>query len=82
MSEYTYQPFQEFLTGLHGIGFITNSDLLRRIDEKDTRGIVVTAGPTSGVLSIQGKLKSLAHLMRMYGHPPRKGTHGIRGYRL
>ena len=82
MDDRTYLPFEDFLKELHGSGFLTGTEILTKIDDRRRRRIEVTPCPISGVLSWQGELKSLGHLMRDYGYPPVKSTHGKRGYRL
>jgi hypothetical protein len=75
--------FRAFVVELAGIGFITSSNLLERLHEKEERDhVVINPGPISGACTWQGKLKALAHLMRAEGHRPVKRTHGVRGYRL
>ena len=75
--------FEDFLAELKGVGFITGSALLNRMDEKERRDrVVIQNGPISGALTWQGELKALGHLMRRHGYPPQRSTGGVRGYRL
>jgi hypothetical protein len=85
MSETSYVHFRDILPELlaEGRGFVTSSDLLERIEALTRRRrVTLIDGPISGMLSWQGTLKALAHLMRRHGYPPVKSTGGERGYRL